>query len=146
MFLGEAAQHRRGDENDDGGLQQRAAAVEIAQLAIDRRRGGRGEEVPGDDPRQVLEAVELAGNGRQGGGDDALIERRQHHAEQDAAEDDEDLAMAEGLAAGLRLDRRHCPAGPVIHARSSCLSQRCAGSRMTAPQHSNRLSSGHPAG
>src|SRR6266851_2005109 len=96
--LGDTAQHRRGDENDDGDLQQGAAAIEIAQFAIDRRRRGRGQEICGDDPRQVLEAVELAGDRGQRRSDDALIERRQHHAEQDAAEDDENLTMGEGLA------------------------------------------------
>src|SRR3954466_8809649 len=50
--------------------------VNVAELAVERHHGRRGEGVGGDDPGQVLDVVQVAADGRQGGGDDGLIQRR----------------------------------------------------------------------
>ena len=142
--LRRGAQPRGDDEEGDGGLQQHAAAIEVAQLAVDRRRRGRGQQIGRDDPRQPLEPVELAGDRRQRGGDDALVERRQHHAEQDAAQDDEDLAMREGAVRRARLGRRRRVLAPLMLLTPHRQSQPFVLSPPMAPQHSNGLSSGHP--
>jgi hypothetical protein len=60
-------EHRAGDEDRDRRDEDRLAPVEVAELAVERRRDGRGEQVGRDDPRQVVEAAEVAGDGRERG-------------------------------------------------------------------------------
>ena len=63
-----------------------AAAVDVGQLAVERRRHRRGEQIGGDHPGQVGEIVEVAPDGRQRRRHDGLVERAQEHRQQDAAE------------------------------------------------------------
>ena len=58
----------------------RPATVEVGDLAPERGAGGRGQQVGGDDPGEVLETAEVADDAGQGGADDALVERGQEHA------------------------------------------------------------------
>ena len=60
---------RRGadQEDHDRGEEDALAAVHVAELAPDRGGGGGGERVGGDDPGEVLQAAELADDGRHRG-------------------------------------------------------------------------------
>ena len=51
------AQHRGDHEQHDRRQQQRAPAVDVGQLAVDRRRRRRGQQIGRDDPGQMAEAV-----------------------------------------------------------------------------------------
>ena len=111
---------------DDRGLEDALAAVEVADLAVQRGRRGRGQQVRGDDPREVVEPAEVADDGRQRGGHDRLVERRQQHAERQPAVDQQDLAVGElarcsaGVPEGaLQAGRRGARRSP---ARAACSS------------------------
>ena len=79
--LGEAREHRGGQEDQDRDEEDGLAPVHVAELAVDRRRDRRGEQVRGHDPGEVVEPAEVADDGRERGRDDALVERGQEHAE-----------------------------------------------------------------
>jgi hypothetical protein len=66
--------------------------MEIAQLAVDRRDDRLREQLPGDDPREVLQSAQVADDRRQRGRDDGGIERGQEQRQQEAAERDEHAA------------------------------------------------------
>src|SRR6185312_15867850 len=83
-------------EDDDRDLEDEATAVEVGDLAPERRDGGRGQEIGGNDPREVVEAAEVADDAGQGGADDALVERGEEHAGHDADQHDHDLAVGQG--------------------------------------------------
>src|SRR6266702_1239967 len=68
------AERRSGQEHHDRRLQDDLAAVEIAELAVDRSDDGRSEEIRGHDPGEVRQSSQLADAGRQRGRDDGLIE------------------------------------------------------------------------
>ena len=74
----------------------RAPAVDVAELAVERRHRGGGEQVGGDDPGQVLDVAELAADGRQRGRDDGLVERRQEHRQHQAEDDRADRCGVDG--------------------------------------------------
>ncbi len=74
-------------------LEDQPAAVEVGDLAPQRRDGGRGQQVGGDDPGQVVEAAEVADDAGQRGADDALVERGEEHAGHEADQHDHDLAV-----------------------------------------------------
>ena len=74
------------------------AAVQVAELAVQRRHDRLRQQVRGDDPREVLEAAEVADDRRQRRRDDRLIERGEQHHEHEAREDDVDVARAAGRA------------------------------------------------
>jgi hypothetical protein len=69
--------------------------VAVAELAVERGDGGRGEEIGGHHPGHVLDIAKLAADRRQGGRDDGLVEGREQHRDDDAADDGADLAVAE---------------------------------------------------
>ena len=75
--LAEAAQCRSDQEECDGGLQHDLAAVEIAELAVERTRDRRGQQVRRDDPGEMLDPAEIADDRRQRRRDDRLVERRE---------------------------------------------------------------------
>jgi hypothetical protein len=58
------AEHRPGDEYEDGRLEHDLAAIEVRQLSVQGCADGRGQQVGGDDPREVVEPTELADDGR----------------------------------------------------------------------------------
>ncbi len=91
--LRERAQQRRRNEDHDRKRDHRRAAVDVAELPVDERHRGRGEQVCGDDPRQLAEAVQIARDRRQRGRYDRLIERREHQREEAAAQGREQRAM-----------------------------------------------------
>ena len=88
--LRHAAQGGADQEQHDRDLQHELAAVQVAELAVDRR-GDRGrQQVRRDHPRQVLDAAEVADDRRQRRGDDRLVEGRQEQHEHQRREDHAD--------------------------------------------------------
>jgi hypothetical protein len=85
--VAEPGQNRAGEEDHDRGLEDRLAPEQVAELAVERGRGGRGDEVGRDDPGQVVQAAEVADDRGEGGRDDRLVERRQEHPQHEGAED-----------------------------------------------------------
>ena len=79
--LREPREHRAGEEDQDRHEEDGLAPVHVAELAVDRRRDRRGEQVRGDDPGEVVEPAEVADDGRQRNRDDRLVERGEEHAE-----------------------------------------------------------------
>ena len=71
--------------------------VQVAELAEERRRDRLREQVGGDDPRELVEAAEVADDRGERGGHDRLVDRRQQHAQDQAAEDDHDLPLGQRL-------------------------------------------------
>ena len=101
--LGGAAQRGTGEEDDDRGLEQLLAAVLVAQFAPQGCGGGRGQQIGGDHPGQVLQAAEVADDGGQRGRHDGLVQRRQQQPEQQGADRDEDVprdVLTGGFAVG----------------------------------------------
>ena len=88
--LGEPAEHRADQEDHDRRLQHDPAPVEVAELPVQRPDHGRGEQVRGHDPGEVLDPAELADDRRQRRRDDRLVERRQQQDQHQRAEDQAD--------------------------------------------------------
>ena len=113
------AQHRARDEQADRREHHDAAAVDVGELAVERRHHGRGQQIGDDDPGQVLEVAEVAADGRQGGGDDGLIERGQEHAQHQAVEDIAHVRLAQR--------RMRCGGGKLGLGRLGGFAGTCAG-------------------
>ena len=86
--LGHAAQHRADQEDHDGGEEGALAAVHVAELAPDRGGGGGGQGVRGDHPGQMLQAAQLADDGRHRGADDHVVEHGQQHGDHEREDHD----------------------------------------------------------
>ena len=104
--LRQPGQRRPDQEDHDRRLEELLPAVEVTELAPQRGRDRRGENVGGHHPGQVVQAMQIARDRRQCGGDDRLVERRQQHAEHQRPEDHQDPAML-SLADLAGLGRRH---------------------------------------
>ena len=98
--LREAAERRSDQEDHDRGLQHTFAAVEVAELPVERPGDGRGEEIGGDHPREVGDSAEVADDRRERRRDDRLIERRQEQHQHQRAEDRANARR--GLESGVR--------------------------------------------
>ncbi len=99
--LAEPRQHRPGEEDQDRDEEHGLAPVHVAELAVERRRDGRREQIRGDDPREVVEAAEVADDRRQRGRDDRLVERGQEHAEHERREDGAERPPGERCVCGI---------------------------------------------
>ena len=105
----DVARYRAGDgaaeEDGDGEKEHCPSPMHVAELAVERCRRRRREEVSGDHPGQVLHIIELAPDRRQRGRNDRLVEgaqeHRQHHADHDRA----NLGMVEKRRGGSGPDR-----------------------------------------
>ena len=118
--LGQARQHRAHQEDDDRQLEEVLAAVEVAELPPQRCRDGRGQQVGGHHPRQVVQPVEVAGDGGQRRRHDRLVERGQDHAQHERHQDHEDPAVL-GLVEFVVDRRRRRGDGRVrSHGRPPC--------------------------
>ena len=103
--LAQARQGGADQEHGDPEHQQRLAAEQVGQLAVEGD-GDRGrEQVDRDDPRVQLVAVQIGDDLRQGGADDGLVERAEEQREQHRAEDFELLPMAQSEG-GILGERR----------------------------------------
>jgi hypothetical protein len=76
----EPGRRRAGQEEGDRELEYRLAAEQVADLPVDRHYHGHGQEVGGDHPANVVQSVQVAGDGWQCRGNDRLIERGEQHA------------------------------------------------------------------
>jgi len=111
-----AIPHSSGGHQEDGDrdLQHDLAAIEIGQLAVDRRRRGRGQKIGGDDPGQMGDALKIGGDARQRGGDDGLVEGGEEHPEHQPGDDYDRLTMAEaGRRSAGQVRIRQCGAPPL---------------------------------
>jgi hypothetical protein len=84
------AQHKYGN----AGKQHRPAAVNIRQLAIERRHGGGCQEIAGDKPGKIHVVIKRGTNVGDGWCDDILVERGEQHGGQHT---DDDFAYVFGV-------------------------------------------------
>ena len=114
--LADPAQRRADQEDDDRRLEDDLAAVEVADLAVQRTRNRRREQVRGHDPGEMGEPAEVADDRRQRGRDDRLVERREQQHQQERAEDQ---AHALGLRRHAASARRSSSVRPSRFSRRS---------------------------
>ena len=86
----DGAHERAGEEHPQRHEHDALAAVDVAQLAVNRSGDGAGHEVGDHHPRHPLHAAERGGNRRQGRGDDRLVHHRQEHRQHHGGEDGEE--------------------------------------------------------
>ena len=95
-MLGASAQATEPDEEDDDRHQHHPPpAVDVGELAEQRRHRGGGQEIGGHHPATVLDVGERAPDGRQRRRDDGLLQRREEHRQQDADHDGADGGVIE---------------------------------------------------
>ncbi len=110
--VGQPAQRRPDEEDDDRRLEEHLAPVQVAQLAPQRRGHGGRQQVGGHHPRQVGQPVQVAGDRGQRGRHDRLVQRGQQHPEQQRADDDQCPPLAQ-LAVLVRF---HCSSlAQILH-------------------------------
>ena len=167
--LRQPAQRRADQEQHERALEHDLAAVEVAELAVQRRHRRHREQVRRDHPRQVLEPTELAHDRRQRRRHDRLVERREQHHQHQPADHDEDpaavgrrghrkivlLAVDSSDRGSLGPDpdpprrRPHDgaqrPAAPARGAGRLQRRGRGRGRRRCAGAHAGRTAEGHPA-
>ena len=78
---------RAGQDEADRDQHHRAPAVDVGQLAVERRRHGRGEQIGRHHPGDIVEIVEADGDRRQRRRDDGAVERAEEHRQQDREHD-----------------------------------------------------------
>ena len=105
-----AGEQRADDEDADREDEERPAAVDVAQLAVQGCHDRRGDEVGGRRPGLDAQAVEVVRNRADRRRDDRLVQRCQEHARHEAGEDDDDLPVREGRRCVLD-DRAGASAG-----------------------------------
>ena len=88
--LRQPAQRRSREEQQNRDLQHPLAAKQIAELTVQRHHDGGGEDIGRHHPGKLVEAAQLADNGRQRGGDYCLVERGEQHHQQECAEQQTD--------------------------------------------------------
>ena len=89
----EDREDRADDEDDDRDDEQRPPAEDVGELAVDRRRDRRDDQVRGRDPRLLAEAVQVVADGADGGSDDGLVEGGEEHAGHEAEDHEQDLPV-----------------------------------------------------
>jgi hypothetical protein len=113
--LGEPAEHRSDQEDDDRALEDALAPVQVSDLPVERCRDRRGEDVRGHHPRELGEAAQVAHDGGQCGGDDGLVERGDQHRQHQGAEHHHEPPPL-GVAPALDLERRDLGAHAAVSA------------------------------
>ena len=96
QVLGQAAEHRADEEDDDGDPEDPGPPVDVAELAEHRRRHRLEQQVGRHDPGEVLEAAEIADDRRERRRDDRRVEAGEREPGDESADDPQDLAVAEG--------------------------------------------------
>ena len=86
--LGQAGQHRAGQEDTDREDEQALAAEQVPQLAVDRQPDRRRQQVGGRYPGQLADPVQVPDDGRERGGHDRLVQRGEKHRQHQRDEDD----------------------------------------------------------
>jgi hypothetical protein len=92
---GQGAQHRGDRKDHQSDQEQLSPAVDVGELAVDRRHRRRGQQIGRDDPGEMAKAVQVGGDCRHRGDHHGLVDRGQEDAQQDAAEHPEDLPVCE---------------------------------------------------
>ncbi len=115
--LRDPTQRRAGQEHDQRELEHDLAAVQVAELAVDRRDRGLREQIGGDHPGDVVESAEVADDRRQRGRDDRLVQRRHQQHQHQAREHNHHAARP---PVGVGADVRDA-GGSRHHPRSGCL-------------------------
>ena len=105
--LGDPAQRRADEEENDRRLQNHLAPVQIPELPVQRRHDRRRQQVRGDHPRQMLDAAEIADDRRQRRRDDRLIERRKQQHQKQRREDQTHTRLPLDRLARHRRGSRH---------------------------------------
>ena len=135
--LGGAAERRADEEEHQGGLEHELAAVEVAELAVERCHDRDRQQVRGDDPGEVVEPAELAHDRRQRRRDDRLVERRQEHDQHQRPNHREHAAPPEvrrgGVHQGRVCARRSPGARRGRGAGSSSNGWKCVATRADVP-------------
>jgi hypothetical protein len=91
--LRQPAQHRTDKKDADRHIEEPLAAVDVAELAVERRGRGGGDHERCDDPREMLEAAEIADDARQRRADDVLVEGGEGERQHQPGEDEIELAF-----------------------------------------------------
>ena len=141
--LRQPRQRRPDEEDDDRRLEELLPAVEVTELAPQRGRDRRGENVGGHHPGQMVQAMQVARDRRQRRGDDRLVERRQEHAEHQRPEDHQDpavLRLADLAGPGVRhrtgtsqpSSSPRCRSMSLVNWRSSRANSACSASGQPA--------------
>ena len=125
--LRQPAQRRADQEEHERELEDALAAVEVAELPVQRPDHRRREQIRGHDPREVLEAAEVADDRRQRRRHDRLVERRDEEDEEQRAEDQAPLT------------RRRFSHGAAHRRRASAVPRRAA-SRAGGSSRASRCS------
>jgi hypothetical protein len=112
--LRQAAKHRADQEDADRDVEEALAAVDVAQLAVKRRSGRRGDHEGGDDPREMHEPAEIADDARQRRADDVLVERGEGERQHQARENQVELALGNVGGSRGRSERIGCVRCQVI--------------------------------
>jgi hypothetical protein len=99
---GEGAEDRAEQEDHDGRGEERLAAVDVRELAVQRRHDRRGDEVGRDNPGLSGKVAEVVGDDAHGRGDDRLVERGQEHPQHQAGHDGQDLRVGQRPMGGGR--------------------------------------------
>ena len=94
QVLRDPAQDRADQEHHQPDLEHDLAAVQIAELPVQRRHDRLREQVRRHDPADVVEPSQLSHDRRERGRDDRAVQRRQQHHQHEAGEDDVDVARA----------------------------------------------------
>ncbi len=96
--LGHAAERRAEQEEDDREDEQVLAAVDVAELPVQRHRHRRREHVRGEDPRVLRDPAEIVDDPRESGRDDRLVERGERHRHHQPGVDGERAADRQRVA------------------------------------------------
>ena len=108
IVLAQAGQGRADQEDADADHQQRLAAVEVGQLAVDGDRHGAGQQVGRDDPGVEIRALEVGHDVRQDRARRSSGRAPQEQAQHDGEEDLEFRAVIEadrGIVSRIGLER-----------------------------------------
>ena len=108
----EAAERRAEQEDDDREEEQVLAAVDVAELPVERHGHRRGEHVRREDPRVLRDPAEVADDARERGRDDRLVERGEEERHHQPRVDREDAPDREVVAGRLSAE-----AFPQVHPR-----------------------------
>ncbi len=90
-----AAQDRAEHEDHHPGEEDLLAPVHVGEAAPQRDRRDLREQVRGEHPGVVVEAVQVADDGRHRGGDDGAVERGEEHARDDGRQREPSPARAD---------------------------------------------------
>ena len=90
-----AAEHGADEEDDHAEQEDPLAAVHVGEPAPERDRRDLGEQIGGEHPGVVVDAVQVADHRRHRGGDDRAVERGEEHARDRRHGREDDAALRE---------------------------------------------------